>query len=288
VTSGSVWGEIPWTILNVGEEKAEELFLWWKEMFGDDFYAELNRHGLEEEDVVNRTLIRFCEKHNVKYFAANSNYYADKEQSEAQDALMCVKEGEYVSKPSKYIGKRGRDFRFGFPNNSFYIKSPEEMHLLFRDLPAALSTTIEIEQKCESYKLAREVLLPKFDIPEEFQNAEDAADGGKRGENAFLSHLTFEGAKKRYPEITPEIQDRLEFELKTIENSGYPGYFLIVQDFCNEARRLGVSVGPGRGSAAGSAVAYCINITNVDPIKYNLLFERFLNPERVSLQYACT
>lgn len=283
VTSGSVWGEIPWTILNIGEEKAEELFLWWKEMFGDDFYAELNRHGLEEEDVVNRTLVRFCEKHNVKYFAANSNYYADKEQSEAQDALMCVKEGEYVSKPSKYIGKRGRDFRFGFPNNSFYIKSPEEMHLLFRDLPAALSTTIEIEQKCETYKLAREVLLPKFDIPLEFQNAEDAVDGGKRGENAFLRHLTFEGTKKRYPEITPEIQDRLEFELKTIENSGYPGYFLIVQDFCNEARRLGVSVGPGRGSAAGSAVAYCINITNVDPIKYNLLFERFLNPERVSL-----
>ena len=122
----------------------------------------------EEEDVVNRTLIRFCEKHNVKYFAANSNYYADKEQSEAQDALMCVKEGEYVSKPSKYIGKRGRDFRFGFPNNSFYIKSPEEMHLLFRDLPEALSTTLEIEQKCETYKLAREVLLPKFDIPLEY------------------------------------------------------------------------------------------------------------------------
>lgn len=282
-TTGGVWGEIPWTILNVGEEKAEELFVWWKEQFGDDFYAELNRHGLEEEDVVNRTLIRFCKKYNVKYFAANSSYYTEKEQAEAQDALMCVKEGEFVSKPSKYIGKRGREFRFGFPNNEFYIKTNEEMFNLFKDLPEALHTTLEIEQKCESYKLAREVLLPKFDIPEEFQDPADKEDGGKRGENAFLRHLTYEGAQKRYGEITDEIRERLDFELLTIQNSGYPGYFLIVQDFCQEARNRGVSVGPGRGSAAGSAVAYCIGITNVDPIKYNLLFERFLNPERVSM-----
>lgn len=282
-TTGGVWGEIPWTILNVGEEKAEELFVWWKEQFGDDFYAELNRHGLEEEDVVNRTLIRFCKKYDVKYFAANSSYYSEKDQAEAQDALICVKEGEYVSKPSKYIGKRGREFRFGFPNNEFYIKTNDEMFALFKDLPEALATTLEIEAKCESYKLAREVLLPKFDIPAEFQDPADNEDGGKRGENAYLRHLTFEGAKKRYGDITDEIRERLEFELLTIQNSGYPGYFLIVQDFCQEARNRGVSVGPGRGSAAGSAVAYCIGITNVDPIKYNLLFERFLNPERVSL-----
>jgi DNA polymerase III subunit alpha len=282
-TTGGIYGEIPWTILNLGEEKAEELFVWWKEQFGEDFYAELNRHGLEEEDYVNRILIRFCQKYNVKYFAANSCYYTEREQAEAQDALICVKEGEYVSKPSKYIGKRGREFRFGFPNNEFYIKSNDEMYKLFEDLPEAIATTLEIEAKCESYKLAREVLLPKFDIPEEFQDALDAEDGGKRGENAFLKHLTYEGAKRRYAEITDEIRERLEFELKTIENSGYPGYFLIVQDFCAQARSMGVSVGPGRGSAAGSAVAYCIGITNVDPIKYNLLFERFLNPERVSL-----
>ena len=127
--------------------------------------------------------------------------------------------------------------------------------------------------------------MPKFDIPEEFKHPEDEADGGKRGENSYLRYLTFEGAKKRYPELTPEIQERLDFELKTIENTGYPGYFLIVQDFTRAARDMGVSVGPGRGSAAGSAVAYCVGITNVDPIKYDLLFERFLNPDRVSLQW---
>src|SRR5690606_40532459 len=126
-------------------------------------------------------------------------------------------------------------------------------------------------------------LIPKYDIPEEVLDARDNKDGGKRGENAYLRHLTYEGAKKRYPELTEEIKERLDFELQTIANSGYPGYFLIVQDFCNVARERGVAVGPGRGSAAGSAVAYCTRITNVDPIKYELLFERFLNPDRVSL-----
>ena len=157
------------------------------------------------------------------------------------------------------------------------------MKQLFADLPEAIHCTQEIVEKCEAYKLAREVLLPKFDIPEEFKHPEDATDGGKRGENAYLRYLTFEGAKKRYPELNPEIQERLDFELKTIENTGYPGYFLIVQDFTRAARDMGVSVGPGRGSAAGSAVAYCVGITNIDPIKYDLLFERFLNPDRVSL-----
>ncbi|MFN6377722.1 MAG: DNA polymerase III subunit alpha [Flavobacteriales bacterium] len=283
VTTGGMYGEIPYTILNFGEEKAEELFVWWKEQFGEDFYAEINRHGLEEEDFVNRVLIRFCQKYGVKYFAANSSYYNERSEAEAQDALVCVKEGEYVSKPSKYIGKRGREFRFGLPNDQFYIKTTEEMSELFADMPVALAVTMEIADKCESYKLAREVLLPKFEIPEEFQDPKDAEDRGKRGENAYLRYLTYEGAKRRYKEVTLEITERIDFELKTIENSGYPGYFLIVQDFCAKAREMGVSVGPGRGSAAGSAVAYCIGITNVDPIKYNLLFERFLNPERVSL-----
>jgi DNA polymerase-3 subunit alpha len=126
-------------------------------------------------------------------------------------------------------------------------------------------------------------LLPKFDIPEEFQSEEDEKDGGKRGENAYLRHLTYEGAKKNMMKLRQKLQERLDFELEVIAKTGYPGYFLIVQDFCNEARKMGVSVGPGRGSAAGSAVAYCIGITNVDPIKYDLLFERFLNPERVSM-----
>src|SRR5690606_24135123 len=140
-----------------------------------------------------------------------------------------------------------------------------------------------IADKVESYKLAREVLLPKFDIPEQFIVAEDDTDGGKRGENKYLRHLTYEGAKRRYGVITPEIDERLDVELKTIEKTGYPGYFLIVQDFIAQARKLDVSVGPGRGSAAGSVVAYCLWITNIDPIKYDLLFERFLNPDRVSM-----
>ncbi|HAD96353.1 MAG TPA: DNA polymerase III subunit alpha, partial [Cryomorphaceae bacterium] len=143
--------------------------------------------------------------------------------------------------------------------------------------------TVEIADKIESFSLARDVLLPKFEIPEEFKDPLDDEDGGKRGENAYLRHITYEGAKKRYGEITDEIKERLDFELATIANTGYPGYFLIVQDFTSQARKMGVSVGPGRGSAAGSAVAYCIGITNVDPIAYDLLFERFLNPDRVSL-----
>ena len=151
------------------------------------------------------------------------------------------------------------------------------------DLPEAIENTNEIVSKCEPYGLAREILLPAFDIPEEFTDPLDKEDGGKRGENNYLRHLTYEGAKMRYGEVTPEIAERLDFELATIANTGYPGYFLIVQDFCHAARSMGVSVGPGRGSAAGSAVAYCTQITNVDPIAYDLLFERFLNPERVSM-----
>lgn len=282
-TTGGLWGEVPYLILNVGETQAEEAFVWWKETYGDDFYVELNRHGLPEEDVVNETLLRFAKKYDVKYFAANNTYYIDKADAKSHDILLCVRDAESVHKPKKYIGKRGREYRYGFPNDEFYFKSSDEMKKLFADLPESIETVGEIIQKIERYKLAREVLLPKFDIPDEFKNELDNEDGGKRGENAYLRHLTYEGAKKRYPELTDEIKERLDFELQTIANSGYPGYFLIVQDFCNVARERGVAVGPGRGSAAGSAVAYCIRITNVDPIKYDLLFERFLNPDRVSL-----
>lgn len=282
-TTGGLWGEIPFLILNVGETQAEEAFVWWKEQFGDDFYVELNRHGIPEEEKVNEVLLKLAKKYDVKYFAANNTYYNEKSDAKAHDILLCVKDGELVEKPKKYIGKRGREFRYGFPNDEFYIKSPEEMKKLFADLPEAIACTNEIVEKIETYKLAREVLLPKFDIPEEFKDSRDEEDGKKRGENAYLRHLTYEGAKKRYPELTDEIRERLDFELATIENTGYPGYFLIVQDFIRAARDMGVSVGPGRGSAAGSAVAYCTGITNVDPIAYNLLFERFLNPDRVSL-----
>lgn len=279
VTTGGLTAEIPNLILNVGENQAEEVFVWWHKTFGDDFYVELIRHGIAEENHVNKVLIRFALKYGVKYFASNNVYYLEKEDAISHDVLLCVKEGVLKEMP---IG-RGRGFRFGFPNNEFYFKTQLEMKELFADLPDAITTTQEIVDKIEVYDLKRDVLLPAFAIPQEFIHPEDTEDGGKRGENSYLRHLTYQGAKNRYTEITEEITERLDFELMTIEKTGYPGYFLIVQDFTTEARNMGVAVGPGRGSAAGSAVAYCIGITNVDPIAYDLLFERFLNPDRVSL-----
>ncbi|MDP5002228.1 MAG: DNA polymerase III subunit alpha, partial [Flavobacterium sp.] len=279
VLSGNLYGEIPSKILNVGESQAEEALIWWKEQFGSDFYLELMRHKQEDENRVNQTLIAFAKKHNVKLVATNNTYYVNKEDANAHDILLCVKDGEKQATP---IG-RGRGYRYGLPNQEYYFKSGDEMKQLFADLPEAIINIQEIINKVEAYSLYRDVLLPKFKIPDEFEVPEDAEDGGVRGENNYLRHLTYLGAEKRYPELTDDIKERLDFELLTISNSGYPGYFLIVQDFIAEARKMDVSVGPGRGSAAGSAVAYCLGITNIDPIKYDLLFERFLNPDRVSM-----
>ncbi len=277
--SGGLGGEIPHLILNVGETQAEEALHWWKNLFGEDFYLEINRHEIEEENRLNKTLVDFSRKHNVKLVASNEYYYLDKEEAKAHDVLLCIKENERQSTP---IG-RGRGFRLGLPNNNFYFKTQDEMKEAFRDIPEAIENIGGLISKIEEYTLERDVLLPAFDIPVEFKDTKDEKDGGKRGENAYLKHLTYEGAKVRYDKLTNEIKERLDFELETIKNTGYPGYFLIVQDFTAKAREMGVAVGPGRGSAAGSAVAYCIGITNVDPIAYDLLFERFLNPDRVSL-----
>lgn len=277
--TGSLYGEVPGKILNVGEHQAEEALIWWKEQFGEDLYVEIMRHNQEDEKRVNTVLVELAKKHEVKLVACNNTYYIHKEDANAHDILLCVKDGEKQATP---IG-RGRGYRYGLPNDQYYFKSQEEMKSLFKDLPEAISNISEVVNKIESYTLARDVLLPKFSIPETFQDPKDAEDGGNRGENAYLKHLTFKGAEKRYEEITPEIEERLNFELSVIENTGYPGYFLITEDFIREARNMGVSVGPGRGSAAGSAVAYCLGITNIDPIKYDLLFERFLNPDRVSM-----
>lgn len=279
VLTGNLYGEVPSLVLNVGETQAEEALVWWKRQFGDDLYVEVMRHGQENEDRVNETLVRLAKKHEVKLVATNNTYYADKSDAEAHDVLLCVKDNELVATPKG----RGRGFRYGLDNEEYYFKSQEEMKQLFLDLPEAIRSIDEIIDKCEHYQLAREVLLPAFEIPEEFQDERDTEDGGKRGENNYLRHLTYKGAEERYDEITDEIRERLDFELATIERTGYPGYFLIVQDFCQAARDMGVSVGPGRGSAAGSAVAYCTGITNVDPIEYDLLFERFLNPDRISM-----
>ncbi len=279
VLTGNLYGEVPSKVLNIGEKQAEEALLWWHEEFGDDLYIEIMRHNQEDEKRVNQVLIEFANKYGIKTIATNNTYYCEKEDANAHDILLCVKDGEKQATP---IG-RGRGYRYGLPNQEYYFKSQDEMKRLFKDLPDAILNIQEVIDKIEPFVLARDVLLPAFDIPERFQSKEDEIDGGKRGENAYLRHITYEGAKIRYEEITPEIDERLDFELKVIEKTGYPGYFLIVEDFIRAARDMGVSVGPGRGSAAGSAVAYCLWITNLDPIKYDLLFERFLNPDRVSM-----
>lgn len=279
VLSGNLYGEVSSKVLNIGEVQAEEALLWWKGVFADDFYIEVMRHGQEDEDRVNTTLVELAHKHDVKLIATNNTYYLNKGDAHAHDILLCVKDGEKLSTPKG----RGRGFRFGLPNQEYYFKSTQGMKSAFADLPEAIINIQEILNKVEGFTLSREVLLPKFEIPEQFQSEEDKLDGGKRGENALLRHLTYQGAERRYETITDEIRERLDFELATIERTGYPGYFLIVQDFIAEARNMGVSVGPGRGSAAGSAVAYCLGITNIDPIAYDLLFERFLNPDRVSM-----
>jgi DNA polymerase-3 subunit alpha len=266
--SGGLLGEIADLALNRGIEYAEEALLWWKDIFGEDFYLEINNHGLEEEKAVIEIFRDFSAKHGVKLVATNNTFYLNKVDADAHDALLCIDNGELVDTP---VGK-GRGFRYGFPNHEFYFKSAEDMQALFPAIPEALSNTIEIADKVESYTLARDVILPNFELPEGFES-----------EDEYLRHLAFEGASERYDQIEGEVEGRIEHELQIIKSMGFAGYFLIVQDFIAAARNMGVFVGPGRGSAAGSVVAYCIGITNIDPIRYDLLFERFLNPERVSM-----
>ena len=273
VLSGDKYGEISSKILNVGERQAEESLAWWKSNFKDDYYLELTRHGEDEDDILNQTIIKFSKDHNIKIVATNSTKYINKEDANAHDILLCVKDGEKQSTP---IGK-GRSFRYGLKNQEYYFKSSDEMNLLFGDLPEAISNINEIVEKVEFFDLNRDVLLPKFTIPSDFEPKTSDI------ENEYLKHITYLGAKNIYKKIDDALKEKIDFELSVIKNSGYPGYFLIVQDLIDAARKMGVSVGPGRGSVAGSIVAYSLGITKVDPIKYDLLFERFLNPDRVSM-----
>jgi DNA polymerase-3 subunit alpha len=270
-TSCCIGAEIPQTILQGKIEEAEEKLRWWIDLFGEDFYIELQRHrnmdnidglGVSQEDV-NQQLLRFAEKYNLKVICTNDSHYVDEEDSSPHDILLCINTNSLLEEKD----------RFRFPSSDFYFKTKEEMNRLFADVPKSLDNTLEIFDKIEPLQLERDVLLPAFPLPANFRSQEE-----------YLRHLTFEGAKRRYGlNLTPNVRERLDFELDVIVKSGYSGYFLIVQDFTTTARQMGVSVGPGRGSAAGSAVAYCLGITNIDPIKYDLLFERFLNPERVSM-----
>lgn len=262
-------------ILFKSEEEAEKTFVEWFELFGDDYYIELQRHNLGEidntgktQEDVNQVLMKWSKKYGVPMIATNDSHYIDEEDWTAHDILLCINTGDKLSTPKG----DGKGFRFGFPNSNFYFKTQAEMNELFKDVPEAIDNTNLIVDKITPPNLKRDILLPNYTLPSQFKD-----------QNEYLRHLTFEGAKKRYGTITAEIEERLNFELKIVKDMNFPGYFLIVQDFTTVARQMGVSVGPGRGSAAGSAVAYCIGITNIDPIKYNLLFERFLNPERVSM-----
>ncbi len=267
-TTGGLEGEIPQLILNKGEELAEEAFQWWHNLFGEDFYASLLRHGLEEENRVNQVLLRLAKKYGVKPIATNNVYYMQQADAYTHDVLWCIKEAKQMNMS---VGK-GRKNRFALPNTEFYFKTTQEMNAIFADIPQALANTNDIVDKCEPIKLKRDVLLPAFPIPETFETQDE-----------YLKYLTYQGATVKYQDVDEKVSKRIDYELEIIKKMKFPGYFLIVQDLIKASRNLGVFVGPGRGSAAGSVVAYCTGITNIDPIKYNLLFERFLNPERISM-----
>ncbi len=274
---------VPQTIIQKSEADAEKEFKWWLDLFGEDFYVEFQRHGMADQDKVNEVLIKFARKYDVKIIASNDSHYVDKQDYDAHDTLLCINTGE--KKSTEKLGAFADDDvaakgkRFAFPNNEFYFKSTSEMTERFEDLPEAIDNTNEIVDKIELLQLKRDILLPAFPIPQEFLLHNDA----NLNQWEYLKHITYEGAKGRYSEIGEDLRERIDFELFTIKTMGFAGYFLIVSDFIKAGKDLGVFVGPGRGSAAGSVVAYCIGITNIDPIKYNLLFERFLNPDRKSM-----
>ncbi|PWM23459.1 MAG: DNA polymerase III subunit alpha, partial [Oscillospiraceae bacterium] len=272
VCSACLGGEVPKLITAGHIEEAEKSILWFKKVFGEDYYLELQRHKatvaranqeaypLQQE--VNKVLIEMSKKHNIKLVCTNDVHFVNEEDAEAHDRLICVSTGTFLDDDKRMLYTKQE-----------WMKTQEEMNELFADVPEALSNTQEVLGKVERYSIEHGPILPNFPLPEGFTDNND-----------YLRHLVLVGAEKRWGKnLTDEQKERIDFELDTIKNMGFPGYFLIVQDFIGAAREIGVSVGPGRGSAAGSAVAYCLGITQIDPIKYDLLFERFLNPDRISL-----
>ncbi len=270
--SACLGGEIPQAIMDGDIAKAEEIAAWYKSLFGEDYYLEVQRHEtdvpmaptdvFERQQEVNEVIFRIAQKLDIKVIATNDVHFVKKSDGPAHDRLICISTASDFDDPKR--------LRY---TQQEYLKSTEEMAAIFSDHPEVLANTLEIADKIEGYKLNHDPILPVFPLPEPFTDSND-----------YLRHLTYEGAKERYGEEIPEgHRERIDFELETIRNMGFPDYFLIVQDFIKAARGMGVWVGPGRGSAAGSVVAYCLTITNIDPIKYDLLFERFLNPERISM-----
>jgi DNA polymerase III subunit alpha len=270
-SSACLAGEIPRAILAGNPDKALKAIEEYREIFGDDFYLEIMRHATTDprrdssvykrQEVVNNALVELSKSTGIRLLATNDSHFLEEEDAEAHDRLLCLNTGKDLDDPNRlrYTGQE-------------WFKSRAEMSELFRDIPESLKTSMEIFEKIEDYDLNRTPIMPDFPLPEGFTDPDD-----------YLRHLTYEGAKKRYPEISDDLRERIEFELATVKRMGFPGYFLIVQDFIQAARDMDVAVGPGRGSAAGSVVAYCTRITDVDPLKYDLLFERFLNPDRISM-----
>jgi len=260
-SSACLGGEIPYYVLNDSYERAAKVLEEYLKIFGDDFYLELQNHHLDDQAKVNKVLLQLAKDYNVKCIATNDVHFVNSEDAEPHHVLICLNTNKdyYDSSGMHYSGHE-------------YLKSTDEMLSLFPENPEVITNTQEIVGKIEDYELKRDIILPVFPLPDGFTT-----------EMEYLTYLTYKGAERKYKIITDEIKERIDYELKTINEMGFPGYFLIVQDFINEAKKLDVMVGPGRGSAAGSVVAYCTGITNIDPIKYNLLFERFLNPERVSM-----
>jgi DNA polymerase-3 subunit alpha len=281
-TTCCIGASVPQEILKNGEAAGEDEFKWWLNLFGEDYYIELQRHDIPDQNIVNDVLMKFAKKHNVKVICSNDSHYVDQQDSNAHDILLCVNTGDMQSTPIATDEEGGKGYRFGFPNDQFYFKTQAEMGKLFSDIPESLDNTNEIVDKVDVLKLKRDILLPNFVIPPEFK-IHNTPDADTLNQWEYLKHLTFIGAKERYIDISPEAEERINFELFTIRTMGFAGYFLIVADFIKAGRDMGVFIGPGRGSAAGSVVAYCIGITNIDPLKYNLLFERFLNPDRKSM-----
>lgn len=289
-SSACLGGELPQKVLD-GLAKndfseAEETIQWFKNLFGEDYYIELQRHETqkpggdqevyERQKQVNPVLIELARKHGVKIIATNDSHFVNEEDAEAHDRLICLSTNHYVN-----------DINRMHYTKQEWLKTPEEMEAIFSDIPEAITNTQEIADKVEIYNIDHDPIMPKFDIPASFGKEEDYPDR-LAFEAAYLRHLTMEGALERYGkerlETDEVLKERIEFELNTIISMGFPGYFLIVMDFIRAAREeLDVCVGPGRGSAAGSVVAYCLKITDLDPLKYDLLFERFLNPDRISL-----
>ena len=261
--SACLGGEIAQSILKDDLAKAEEIALWHKNIFGEDYYLEVQSNTLREQILVNQKLVELARKLNIPLVATNDSHYLKKEDYYNHEVLLCIQTGKRMTDED----------RMKFQTNDFYIKSPEEMKEFFKNIPEALENTVKIAEKCNLDFEFGHTILPNYDVPEEFETHYD-----------YIKKLCDDGILSRYGENpTKEILDRAEYELSVIKKMGYVDYFLIVWDYINWAKSQGIPVGPGRGSGAGSIVAYAIGITDIDPIKYNLIFERFLNPERVSM-----